>query len=196
MNGTPEAVGISYRAHPRHGTTLVFPTTTTGSRSTADFVLYHLEVTNEVIAVGFHHAPEMLQFAYRIKGPDRLCLLSDCSKALATSAETHRIGHHETGEPFESNGTVRVLPGGSMLARSTFPLEHLVRVMTCDTDAGVARVIRMASLTPMAQTGFAQDRDSFEPSKRADFVILSGELYAWRTFSNGVEFHGVAEAQP
>src|SRR5262245_41275161 len=30
MDGTPEAVRISNRAHARHGTTTIFPTTTTG----------------------------------------------------------------------------------------------------------------------------------------------------------------------
>ena len=36
--------------------------------SMAEFVLYHPEMSTEVIADGFHHAPEMLQFAYRMKG--------------------------------------------------------------------------------------------------------------------------------
>ena len=31
MDGTPEAVRIANRAHARHGTTTIFPTTTTGS---------------------------------------------------------------------------------------------------------------------------------------------------------------------
>lgn len=31
MDGTPEAVRISNRAHARHGTTTIFPTTTTGT---------------------------------------------------------------------------------------------------------------------------------------------------------------------
>ena len=79
--------------------------------SMAEFVLYHPEMSTEVIADGFHHAPEMLQFAYRMKGPARLCLVSDCSRALDTPPGIYRIGHHETGEPFENNGTVGVLPG-------------------------------------------------------------------------------------
>ena len=60
----------------------------------------------------------------------------------------YRIGHHQTGEPFENNGAVGVLPGSDVLASSIFPLEHMVRVMVRDTDAGLAQVIRMASLTP------------------------------------------------
>ena len=31
MDGTPEAVRIANRAHARHGTTTIFPTTTTGT---------------------------------------------------------------------------------------------------------------------------------------------------------------------
>jgi N-acetylglucosamine-6-phosphate deacetylase len=158
--------------------------------SMAEFVLFHPEMSTEVIADGFHHAPEMLQFAYRMKGPDRLCLVSDCSRALDTPPGIYRIGHHQTGEPFENNGTVGVLPGGAMLASSVVPLEHVVRVMVRDTDAGVAAVIRMASLTPAERTGVSRDRGSLEPGKLADIVILSGDLSVRRTFINGVEFRG------
>ena len=102
-------------------------------------------------------------------------------------AGIYRIGHCQTGEPFEHNGGVGVLPGGNALASSIFALEHMVRVMARDTDAGLAQVIRMASLTPAERTGFAQDRGSLEPGKLADIVILSHDLYVKRTFINGSE---------
>jgi N-acetylglucosamine-6-phosphate deacetylase len=159
--------------------------------SMAEFVLDHAEMSTEVIADGFHHAPEMLQFAYRMKGAARLCLVSDCSRALDTPPGIYRIGHHQTGEPFENNGTVGVLPGSTTLASSIFSLEHMVRVMMRDTDAGLAQVIRMASLTPAERTGVATDRGSLEPGKLADIVILSGDLHVQRTFINGTEFAGV-----
>ena len=156
--------------------------------SMAEFVLYHPEMSTEVIADGFHHAPEMLQFAYRMKGAARLCLVSDCSRALDMPPGIYRLGHHETGEPFENNGTVGVLPGSDKLASSIFALDHMVRTMTRDTDAGLAEVIRMASLTPAERTGFAHDRGSLEPGKLADIVILSRDLYTQRTFIGGIEF--------
>jgi len=99
----------------------------------------------------------------------------------------YRIGHHQTGEPFEHNGVVGVLPGGSTLASSVFSLEHMVRIMVRDTDAGLAKVIRMASLTPAERTGFAKDRGSLEPGKLADIVVLSPDLHVRRTFINGLE---------
>jgi N-acetylglucosamine-6-phosphate deacetylase len=101
----------------------------------------------------------------------------------------YRIGHHETGEPFENNGELAVLPGTDKLASSIFALDHMIRTMLRDTDAGLANVIRMASLTPAERTGFAHDRASLEPGKLADVVILSSALNVQRTFMNGVEFH-------
>jgi N-acetylglucosamine-6-phosphate deacetylase len=151
-------------------------------------VLYHPEMSTEVIADGFHHAPEMLQFAYRMKGFSRLCLVSDCSRALDMPPGIYRLGHHQTGETFENNGNVGVLPGSDRLASSIFALDHMVRTMTRDTDAGLAEVIRMASLTPAERTGFAHDRGSLEAGKLADIVILSRDLYTQRTFIGGVEF--------
>jgi N-acetylglucosamine-6-phosphate deacetylase len=156
--------------------------------SMAEFVLYHAEMSTEVIADGFHHAPEMLQFAYRMIGAQRLCLVSDCSRALDMPPGLYRIGHHQTGEPFEHNGTVGVLPGTATLASSIFPLEHMVRVMTRDTDAGLAQAVRMASLTPAERVGCAGGRGSLEVGKLADIVVLSRGLYAQRTFIGGTEF--------
>jgi N-acetylglucosamine-6-phosphate deacetylase len=156
--------------------------------SMAEFVLYHAEMSTEVIADGFHHAPEMLQFAYRMKGAARLCLVSDCSRGLDMPPGIYRLGHHQTGEPFEHIGAVGVLPNSATLASSVFSLDHMVRVMTRDTDAGLAQVIRMASLTPAERTGFAEDRGSLEPGKFADIVILSADLVPQRTFINGTEF--------
>jgi N-acetylglucosamine-6-phosphate deacetylase len=156
--------------------------------SMAEFVLYHEEMSTEVIADGFHHAPEMLQFLHRMKGASRVCLVSDSSRALDTQPGIYCLGHHETGEPFENNGSVGVLPGTDKLASSIYAIDHMVRTMVRDTEAGIVDVIRMASLSPAERTGFAQDRGSLEPGKLADVVILSPDLHVKRTFVGGVEY--------
>ncbi len=156
--------------------------------SMAEFVLYHPEMSTEVIADGSHHAPEMLQFAYRMIGSKRLCLVSDCSRALDTPPGIYQMGNYETGEPFENNGKVGVLPGTDKLASSIFSLQHMIRTMVRDTDAGIAEVVRMASLTPAERTGISQNCGSLEPDKLADIVVLSPEFYALRTFIGGIEF--------
>lgn len=153
--------------------------------SMAEFVLYHHEMSTEVIADGFHHAPEMLQFIYRMKGVDRLCLVSDCSRALDMPPGEYRLGHHQAGELFLNTGAGGMLLDGITLASSVFALDHMVRVMHRDTDAGLAHVIRMASLTPAELTGLARERGSLEPGKRADIVILSPDLHVQQTYISG-----------
>lgn len=155
--------------------------------SMAEFVLYHPEMSTEVIADGAHHAPEMLQFAYRMLGPRRLCLVSDCSRGFAMPPGRYRLGHHEEGEFFEHTGTVGMIPGGQALASTVFALDHMVRVMARDTDAGLPDVIRMATLTPAERTGLSNDRGSLEPGKLADILVLSADLQIERTFIGGLE---------
>ena len=72
--------------------------------SMAEFVLYHPEMSTEVIADGFHHAPEMLQFAYRMIGPNRLCLVSDCSRALDTPPGIYRLGNTKRASRSRTTG--------------------------------------------------------------------------------------------
>ena len=68
--------------------------------SMAEFVLMNPEMSTEVIADGCHLAPELLEFAYRMKGANRLCLVTDCNRALVTSHDGGflRRWDVETGE--------------------------------------------------------------------------------------------------
>ena len=50
--------------------------------SMAEFVLMNREMSTEVIADGQHLAPELLRFAFAIKGAARLCLVTDANRAL------------------------------------------------------------------------------------------------------------------
>jgi N-acetylglucosamine-6-phosphate deacetylase len=157
--------------------------------SMAEFVLYHPEMSTEIIADGHHHAPEMLQFAFRMKGPTRLCLVSDCSRALDMPPGLYRLGPNQTGEPVEHNGVVGLLPGTDKLASSVVAMDHMVRTMLQSTDADLPQVIRMASLTPAELTGLAADRGSLETGKLADIVVLSNELQLEHAYIGGVEIY-------
>ena len=55
--------------------------------SMAEFVLMNPEMSTEVIADGFHLAPELLEFAYRMKGANRLLLVTDSNRARSAARE-------------------------------------------------------------------------------------------------------------
>ena len=153
--------------------------------SMEQFVLAHDEMSTEVIADGQHLAPELLTFAWKMKGPNRLCLVTDANRALGMPPGRYRFGPSDTGSWFESDGKVGFVPG-SGLASSVVALDSMVRVMKRDTPAPLEQIIRMASLTPAERAGVARSVGSLEVGKRADVLVLDQNLHVKRVFVQGL----------
>jgi len=154
--------------------------------SMAEFVLAHADMSTEIIADGCHLAPELLDFAFRMKGASRLLLVSDCNRALDMPPGKYRFGPLEDGSWFKSDGAVGWALNGS-LASSIVGMDRMVRHMSKNSSATLPQVIRMASLTPAERTGIDRTTGSLEKGKRADIVVLNKHLEAKRTFVGGVE---------
>jgi N-acetylglucosamine-6-phosphate deacetylase len=160
--------------------------------SMEQFVLAYPEMSTEVIADGCHLAPELLEFAFRMKGPERLCLVTDANRALDMPPGPYRFGPRETGSWFESDGRVGFVPGQG-LASSVVGMDSMVRQMVKSTTASLPEIIRMASLTPAERAGIASETGSLEPGKRADVLVLSKDLFVERVFIAGQEFMAPAK---
>lgn len=155
--------------------------------SMEQFVLAHPEMSTEVIADGCHLAPELLDFAFQVKGAARLCLVTDANRALGMPPGRYRFGPRESGCWFESDGAVGFVPGQG-LASSVVGMDTMVRNMAASTSAALPQVIRMASLTPAERAGIAAETGSLEAGKRADVLVLTGELHVQRVFISGQEY--------
>lgn len=152
--------------------------------SMEQFVLMHRDMSTEVIADGCHLAPELLEFAYVMKGSDRLCLVTDANRAMDQPAGRYRFGPVTDGEWFESDGNVGRQAGGG-LASAIVGMDFMVRHMVSSTSAGVVDAIRMASLTPAERAGVASEVGSLTTGKRADILILDRDLYLKQVFIGG-----------
>lgn len=156
--------------------------------SMEQYVLATAEMSTEVIADGCHLSPELLRFAWQMKGPERLCLVTDSSRALDMPAGKYRFGCQADGEWFLHDGQVGRTLDGASLASSTAGMDRMVQTMHRATRAPVHEVIRMASLTPAERAGVAGDCGSLEAGKRADVLVLDARLRVRRVFVEGVEF--------
>ncbi len=154
--------------------------------SMEQFVLATAEMSTEVIADGMHLAPELLDFAFRMKGVQRLCLVTDCNRAMDMPPGRYRFGSEDDGSFFENDGRVGFVPGQG-LASSVMGLDHMVRHMKKSTSATLPDAVRMASLTPAERTGIAKTCGSLEKGKQADVLVLNRRLEVQRTFIDGVE---------
>ncbi len=155
--------------------------------SMEQFVLATAEMSTEVIADGCHLAPELLRFAWQMKGSGRLCLVTDASRALDMPPGRYRFGGQADGGWFLHDGHVGRSLDGLGLASSTAGMDHMVRTMIRATRAPLHEVIGMASLTPAERTGLAHECGSLTAGKRADVLVLDTRLRVRRVFVEGVE---------
>jgi N-acetylglucosamine-6-phosphate deacetylase len=155
--------------------------------SMEQFVLASPEMSTEVIADGCHLSPELLEFAFRMKGASRLCLVTDSSRALDMPPGRYRFGPEEDGSWCVSDGSVGRADGSDALASSIAGLDTMVRTMRRDSSATLPEIIRMASLTPAERTGIAASVGSLDPGKQADVLILTPDLAVQRVLLAGFE---------
>jgi N-acetylglucosamine-6-phosphate deacetylase len=150
--------------------------------------LYYDELTTEVIADGKHLDAGLLLLALKVKGPDRLALVTDCSRALdLPDGGPYLIGPRDGGEPFHKHDGVGKLPDLSALASSVAGMDHMIRTFQSLTQRPLHEVVRMATLTPARIAGCEHDLGSLTIGKRADLVLLDSQFSVRRVFVDGEE---------
>jgi N-acetylglucosamine-6-phosphate deacetylase len=147
--------------------------------------LYFDELTTEVIADGKHLERELLLLAYKIKGPDRLALVTDCNRALDMPDGEYTFGPKDGGEPIVRREGVGLMLDGKALASGVVGMDHCVRTFHRLTGVPLPEVVRMASLTPARIIGKGKEIGSIAPGKRADVLILDQNLEVKQVFVAG-----------
>jgi N-acetylglucosamine-6-phosphate deacetylase len=151
--------------------------------------LFFDELTTEAIADGKHLQRELLLLAYKVKGPDRLALVTDCNRALDMPDGEYVFGPREGGERIVRRDGVGIMPDGTALASGAVGLDHGVRTFHRLTGAALPEVVRMASLTPARIAGLEGELGSIAPGKRADLVVLDGALELRAVYVGGQRVH-------
>lgn len=145
------------------------------------------ELTTEVIPDGCHLAPELLFLAWKIKGSDRLALVTDSMRGLDMPAGEYLFGPRECLEWVLSNGRVGLTRDGAALASSIQGMDECVRVMTRSAGIPLWEAVKMASLTPARIAGLDSLVGSLEQGKKADLVVFNEDM-KWISSFRGVSW--------
>lgn len=143
------------------------------------------DLTTEVIADGKHLAPELLRLAHKIKGPDRLALVTDANRALDMPDGPYIFGPLDGGEPILRRDGVGLMPDGKALASGVVGMLEQVRTFHRLTGVPLPEVVRMASLTPARIAGVERHLGSIAPGKIADLLVLDADMHLERVFLGG-----------
>ncbi len=142
-------------------------------------------LTTEVIADGKHLRRELLLLAHKVKGPDRLALVTDCNRALDMPDGEYVFGPKDDGEPILRRDGVGLMPDGKALASGVVGMDECVRTFHHLTGVPLVEVVRMATLTPARVAGWDHELGSIAPGKRADLLVLDRELNVRAVYIGG-----------
>jgi N-acetylglucosamine-6-phosphate deacetylase len=139
-------------------------------------------LTGEIIADNKHLPPTLMKLAYKCKGADRLCVVSDAtSGAGLPEGARFRMGEME----YEVHDGVGMLFDRTAFAGSTTLLNQMIPILTAEVGIPLVEAVRMASLTPARVIGVDRHKGSLEAGKDADIAIFEEDFTAWRTMIAG-----------
>ena len=134
----------------------------------------------EFIADGFHLALPMIELAYRVKGSDRMIIVSDAVAPGVPEGDYDFFGtttRVEAGRVF--------FPESGVLAGSASPLIAGVRNLFAQTGIPLAHIVRAASLNPATLIGRQKEVGSIAAGKRADLLLLNEKLDILKVWIGG-----------
>jgi len=146
----------------------------------AGAVLMDESALAEVIADGIHLHPTIMQLIYRLKGQDKMALISDCINAGGFSDGVYKLGEMDV---VVKDGVART-PKGS-LAGSTLTLNKSVNNIVNMTGVPLLSAVHMASLTPAKHLGIDNELGSICLGKRASFAVIDDALDVKATVIDG-----------
>src|SRR5215212_3322040 len=138
----------------------------------------HPRVVCGLIADGLHVHPEMVGLAFRMLGPDRVCLVTDALAATGMGDGEYRLATRTV----YLDGGVPTLGSGA-IAGSVLTMVEAFRNVLAFTDCTLPEAARMTSTTPARLVGEGRHKGRLTPGYDADVVVFAPDLsveVVWR----------------
>ena len=134
----------------------------------------------EIICDGKHLPPELIRLIYKIKGADRIALVTD-SLALAGTEQTH--GFMQDTEFIIEDGVCKLMDR-SAFAGSIATADRLVRVAIKEAGISLPDAVKMMTLTPARIMGLPQ-KGRLATGMDADLVVFDEDIRVQTVFAKG-----------
>jgi N-acetylglucosamine-6-phosphate deacetylase len=139
----------------------------------------------EIIADGIHLPPPLLKLVYKIKGADRIALITDAMRAAGTDAKESILGDTANGLKVIVEDGVAKLPDRTAFAGSVATANRLVKTMVTMADVSLIDAIKMITYTPARILNIENKKGALEPGKDADIVIFDEDINVETTIIKG-----------
>ncbi len=141
-------------------------------------------LTCEFIADLIHVHPAILRMAAKLKGKEKMVLISDAMMAASLGQGNYTLGGQDV--IVTADGAARLASGN--LAGSTLTLDKAVRNMVQKVGLPLEEVLPMATSTPAREIGEGSRRGQIAPGYMADLALWNEDLTIADTYIAGVRF--------
>jgi N-acetylglucosamine-6-phosphate deacetylase len=179
-------VGLTHTAHIWSGQSSTVREGPWRKPGLLEATLVFQDLTAEMIADNKHLPRTLMRLAYKCKGADGLCVVSDATSG-AGLPEGRRF--HMGAMAYVVRDGVGMLLDGTAFAGSTTLLNEMLPVLVDVVGIPLVDAFRMATTTPASVVGVADRKGSLEPGKDADIAIFEDDFTAWRTMVAGQWVH-------
>ncbi|AKI98285.1 N-acetylglucosamine-6-phosphate deacetylase [Kosmotoga pacifica] len=144
----------------------------------------YLDFNLEIIADGIHSVPEFVDFVYRVKGADRLMLVTDSISATGLENGIYELG----GLKLELKGKRAELVESRSLAGSTLLFNDAVKNFRKFTNCSLKELSKVSSynsLLSLGITGLGRIKEGYT----ANLALLNEDLTVLKTIFKGEEVY-------
>ena len=134
----------------------------------------------ELICDLVHVSSEAIQVLYKVKGQDKITLITDGIEAKHLPDGVYKLG----GQDVYVKGKEARLENGT-LAGSTLKMNDAIKNMQGVIGLSMEKAIDLATINPAKVLGIADSKGSIALGKDADFAIIDKEYNVYMTVSNG-----------
>ena len=138
------------------------------------------DVTCEMICDQIHVHQGLFKMIHKVKGPDKLILVTDCMRAGGKEDGEYSLGGQKV---FVKDKSARLEDGN--LAGSVLKLNDALKNMMIHTDIPIEEAIRYVTINPAAVINMQDTKGTLDKGKDADITIFDGEMSIQTTIGRG-----------
>ncbi len=143
------------------------------------------DMTVEMICDGVHLPKELLQLIYKLKGPEKIALVTDSMRAAGQKVEKSILGSLSHGQEVLVDDEVAWMPGRQSFAGSICTCDRLVRTAVFLAQIPLEDAVLMMTQTPARIMGVADRKGALAAQMDADIVLFDAHINIRRTIVGG-----------
>jgi N-acetylglucosamine-6-phosphate deacetylase len=139
----------------------------------------------EIIADGVHLPAALLKLVYKIKGPDRIALITDAMRGAGMPEGESILGSLHNGLKVIVEDGVAKLPDRSSFAGSVATANLLLKTIVQMADIPITDAVKMLTSTPARIINVLDTKGELVAGKDADMVIFDDDFGIQKTIIQG-----------